>query len=61
MLFGGQRFRALSFPAREFGLGLVKFAPPLLPFGFQAAGNEAIFRRYRPITAFGLVVCPFDR
>ena len=52
-LFGTDRAGTLLLATAEFHLGGSQIAQTILPFGFQPASDQPIFRLHCPITAFG--------
>ena len=52
-LLWGQGFRSGRFAAGEFGLGVGERCSAVVPFGFQAAGDQAVVGVDRAVAAFG--------
>ena len=52
-LLGAKRVGPLLLAAAQFRFGGGQIAQAILPFGFQSAGHQSIFRLYSPISAFG--------
>jgi len=59
----GQGFRPGGLAAGELGLGVGELLQGVVPFGFQAPGDQPVFRVDSPVPAFGsasLVAGLFD-